>query len=126
MVGGLPEFLSAIKKRYPDSGEFRFQYETGPNQTQWVIDNLPQTASSYDTIVVLVGSERHARIAESVKKLGKKVIICSIMYPVYSERLTWADTILMGYSWSGYTLEAMAAVLAGEFQAEASLPFSKE
>lgn len=126
VVGGLPEFLSAIKKRYPDSGEFRFQYETGPNQTQWVIDNLPQTASSYDTIVVLVGSERHARIAESVKKLGKKVIICSIMYPVYSERLTWADTILMGYSWSGYTLEAMAAVLAGEFQAEASLPFSKE
>lgn len=126
VVGGLPEFLSAMKKRYPDSGEFRFQYETGPNQTQWVIDNLPQTASSYDTIVVLVGSERHARIAESVKKLGKKVIICSIMYPVYSERLTWADTILMGYSWSGYTLEAMAAVLAGEFQAEASLPFSKE
>ncbi|MCQ2584035.1 MAG: glycoside hydrolase family 3 protein [Treponema sp.] len=126
VVGGLPEFLSAMKKRYPDSGEFRFSYETGPNQTQWVIDNLPQTASSYDTIVVLVGSERHARIAESVKKLGKKVIICSIMYPVYSERLTWADTILMGYSWSGYTLEAMAAVLAGEFQAEASLPFSKE
>lgn len=126
VVGGLPEFLGAMKKRYPDSGEFRFSYETGPNQTQWVIDNLPQTASSYDTIVVLVGSERHARIAESVKKLGKKVIICSIMYPVYSERLTWADTILMGYSWSGYTLEAMAAVLAGEFQAEASLPFSKE
>jgi len=126
VVGGLPEFLNAMKKRYPDSGEFRFTYETGPNQTQWVIDNLPKTASSYDTIVVLVGSDRHAKIAESLKELEKKVIVCSIMYPVYSERLTWADTILMGYSWSGYTLEAMASVLAGEFTAEATLPFSKE
>lgn len=125
LVGGLPEFFTSMKRRYPDAGEFRFQYETGPNQTQWVIDNLSGTAASYDTIVLLVGTERHARIAESLKKLGKKVVICSIMYPVYSERLTWTDTVLMGYSWSGYTLEAMAALLAGEYEAEAILPFTK-
>jgi len=126
LVGGLPEFFSSMKKRFPDAGEFRFTYETGPNQTQWVIDNLPGTAAGYDTIVLLVGNERHAKIAESLRRMGKKIVICSIMYPVYSEKLTWADTILMGYSWSGYTLEAMAAVLAGEYQTEAKLPFTKE
>ncbi len=126
LVGGLPEFFTYMKKRFPQAGEFRFQYETGPNQTQWVIDNLPATASGYDTIVLLVGSERHARIAESLRRLGKKVVICSIMYPVYSEKLTWADSVLMGYSWSGYTLDAMAAVLAGEYKAEGYLPFTKE
>ncbi|MCQ2574021.1 MAG: glycoside hydrolase family 3 protein [Treponema sp.] len=126
LVGGLPEFFTYMKKRFPEAGEFRFQYETGPNQTQWVIDNLPGTAQNFDTIVLLVGSERHAKIAESIRKLGKKVIVCSIMYPVYSERLTWADSVLMGYSWSGYTLDAMASVLAGEYKPEGTLPFTKQ
>ncbi|MCF0241613.1 MAG: glycoside hydrolase family 3 protein [Treponema sp.] len=125
LVGGLSEFITSMKRRFPAAGEFRFAYETGPNQTQWVIDNLPATAASYDTIVILVGSARHAQIAESVKNLGKKVVIVSIMYPAYSESLTWADSILMGYSWSGYTLEAMAGVLAGEFKPGATLPFTK-
>lgn len=126
LVGGLPEFFSSMKKRYPSAAEFRFTYETGPNETQWVIDNIGATARSADTIFILVGSERHARIAESLRRLNKKVIICSIMYPVYSERLTWADSILMGYSWSGYTLEAMAGILGGEFAPGAVLPFTKE
>ncbi len=126
LVGGLPEFFSSMKKRFPDAGEFRFKYETGPNQTQWVIDNLPGTAAGYDTIVILVGSERHAKIAESIRRLGKKVVICSIMYPVYSEHLTWADTILMGYSWSGYTLEALASVLSGEFVPGGTVPYTKQ
>ena len=126
LVGGLPEFFSSMKKRFPDAGEFRFKYETGPNQTQWVIDNLPGTAAGYDTIVILVGSERHAKIAESLRRLGKKVVVCSIMYPVYSEHLTWADTILMGYSWSGYTLEALASVLTGEFVPGGTVPYTKQ
>lgn len=126
LVGGLSEFFTSMKKRYPGSMEFRFNYETGPNETQWVIDNLPATARNADTIFILVGNERHAKIAEAIRKLGKKVVICSIMYPVYSERLTWADSILMGYSWSGYTIEAMAGVLGGEFTPGAVLPFSKE
>ena len=55
---------------------------------------------------------------------GKKVIILSIMSPNFALDFNWADEVLLGYSWSSYTLEAMAGALAGEYNAEGVLPFS--
>ncbi len=123
LVGFFPEFFTEAKKRYPGAGEFRFNYETGPNETQWVCDNIMDTAAGYDTVVVCVASARHARIAETFRNSGKKVIILSMMSPVYSESLTWADSILMCYSWSGYSIRALVSVLRGEIQAKGTLPY---
>lgn len=123
LVGSLPRFFTEMKERYPNSGEFRFNYETGPNETQWVIDNID--VRSYDTVVILVASEAHKKIAQSLKNSGKKVIVFSIMSPVFAESLDWAETILLGYSWSGQTLQAMAGVLSGEFEARGQVPFKQ-
>ncbi len=123
LVGFFPEFFAEAKKRYPGAGEFRFNYETGPNETQWVCDNIMDTAAGYDTVVVCVASARHARIAETFRNSGKKVIVLSMMSPVYSESLTWADSILMCYSWSGYSIRALVSVLRGEIQARGTLPY---
>lgn len=126
LVGGLSEFFNSMKRRFPEAGEFPVTYNAGVNHTQWVLDNLPAVARNFDTIVFLVGNERHAKMTECLRRMGKKVVILSIYYPYFSEQLTWADTILMGYSWSDYSIEAMAGVLAGEFTPGGTLPFTKE
>lgn len=123
LCGSLPEFFSEGKKRYLNSGEFKFSYEPGPNETAWMSENILKIYDSYDTIVFLVANQRSAKIAEQLKGKGKKVVVLSIMTPTYSFGLDWADEILLGYSWSGYTLEAMFGALAGEFEAEGVLPF---
>lgn len=123
LCGSLPEFFSEGKKRYPNSGEFKFSYEPGPNETAWMSENILKIYDSYDTIVFLVANQRSAKIAEQLKGKGKKVVVLSIMTPTYSFGLDWADEILLGYSWSGYTFEAMFGALAGEFEAEGVLPF---
>lgn len=125
LLGSLNSFFAEAKKRYPNSGEFHFTYETGPNETQWVLDNLPASAGAYDTVIICVSSENHVKIAEYFKNSKKRVVILNTMSPVLCENLTWADTILLGYSWRcDYSMQAMLAALNGEFVPTGVKPYN--
>lgn len=125
LCGSLPAYFTDGKKRYPNAGDFRFSYELGPNETAWMSENILKTYGSYDTIIFLVANARSAQIAKVLKDKGKRVVILSIMTPTYAFDFDWADEVLLGYSWSNYTLEAMFGALAGEYQAEGVLPFKE-
>lgn len=125
ICGSLPKFFTEAKKRYPNAGDFRFSYELGPNETEWMSENIQKTYGSYDTLIFLVANARSAKIAQTMKGKGKKVVILSIMSPTYGMEFDWADEVLLGYSWSGYTIEAMLGALAGEYKAEGVMPFKK-
>lgn len=125
LAGALPRFFSEGKKRYPNSSEFRFSYELGPNETEWMCNNILKSINGYDTIVICVSNERSAKIASMLKDCGKRVIVFSIMSPVNSFDLDWADEILLGYSYSGYTFVALYAALNGEFTVKGAMPFTR-
>ena len=125
LLGSLSSFFREGKKRYPQASEFHFNYETGPNETQWCIDNLPVASYGYDTVIICVSSENHVKIAEYFKDTNKRVIILNTMSPTLTEKLQWADTILLGYSWRcDYSMQAMLAALNGEFLPSGTKPFS--
>lgn len=124
LMGSLNSFFETGKAHYPTAGEFRFTYDTGPNETQWVLDNISGIAGGYDTIIICVSSENHVKIAEYFKNKNKRVIILSTMSPVLVEKLNWADTILLGYSWRcDYSLQAMVSALAGDFVPAGEKPY---
>lgn len=125
LCGSFPRFFAEGKKRYPNSGEFKFNYELGPNETEWMKDNIVKQIKNYDTIIICVANERSAQIAETLKNSGKKVIIFSLMSPTYSFDLKFADEIILGYSWSGYTFVAMFAALNGEYKIQGVMPFTE-
>ena len=125
LMGSLTSFFKAGKQRYPDAGEFHYTYETGPNETQWVLDNLPGVASGYDTVIICVSSENHVKIAQYFKGSGKKVVVLCNMTPTLTEKLQWADSILLGYSWRcDYSLKAMLAAVNGEFVPQGTKPYN--
>ena len=127
LCGSEPAFFSSGKERWPDSGEFRFSYSMGPNETQWSVDNILQTASRYDTIIFCVADANSARVAQTLRTLsrqGTRVIIFAIMSPVLVADFDWADTILLGYSYSPYSLEALVGACAGEFEPQGIEPIS--
>lgn len=125
LCGSFPRFFAEGKKRYPNSGEFKFNYELGPNETKWMKDNIVKQIKNYDTIIICVANERSAQIAKTLKNSGKKVIIFSLMSPTYSFDLKFADEIILGYSWSGYTFVAMFAALNGEYKIQGVMPFTE-
>lgn len=125
LLGSLTSFFKAGKQRYPDAGEFHYTYETGPNETQWVLDNLPSVAPGYDTVIICVSNENHVKIAEYFKGSGKKVVILCNMTPTLTEKLQWADSILLGYSWRcDYSLKAMLGAVNGEFVPQGTKPYN--
>jgi beta-N-acetylhexosaminidase len=124
-IGSMPGFFSEGKRRYSKTGDFRFSYEPGPNETQYMCDNILANAAGYDTLICCVANAQSAKIAETLKSSGKRVVIFSIMSPVSAMNFDWADSILMGYSWSSYTFDAMFGALAGEYKANGNLPFKK-
>ena len=123
LAGALPKFFEEGKKRYKNCGEFRFGYELGPIETEWMSENIKKTAQAYDTIVICVSSARSADIANALKESGKKIAVLSIMSPVSAVNLEWADEIILGYSYSPYTFAAMFGALCGEYKAAGTMPF---
>ena len=125
LMGSLTSFFKAGRQRYPGAGEFHYTYETGPNETQWVLDNLPSIAAGYDTIIICVSSENHVKIAEYFKGSGKRVVVLCNMTPTLTEKLQWADSILLGYSWRcDYSLKAMLGAVNGEFVPQGTKPYN--
>lgn len=124
LMGSLNSFFQYAKQRYPDAGEFRYTYETGPNETQWVLDNLHTVANGYDTVIICVDNANHAKIAEYFRDKRQRVVVLNNYSPILSENLYWVDTILMGYSWRcDYSLQAMLSALAGEFEPSGIKPY---
>ncbi len=119
-----PEFFSEAKKRFGDCAEFKYDYEMGPIQADWMGNQLEKLAPSYDTIIICVANERNASVAQRLKKLNgsRRVIIISVLTPMHVIDMDWADTILFGYSYSGYSFNALFGALTGEFEAHGVLP----
>ena len=125
LMGSLTSFFKAGKQRYPDAGEFHYTYETGPNETQWVLDNLPGVAAGYDTVIICVSSENHVKIANYFRGSGKRVIVLCNMTPTLTDKLQWADSILLGYSWRcDYSLKAMLGAVNGEYVPQGTKPYN--
>ena len=125
LLGSLTCFFNDALLRYPNAGQVYFNYETGPNETQWVIDQLPDISANYNTIIICVSSENHVKIANYFKDKGKKVIILSTMSPELTKQLSWCDTILLGYSWRcEFSLKAMLAALNGEYVPQGVKPYN--
>ncbi|MCR5289016.1 MAG: glycoside hydrolase family 3 protein [Treponema sp.] len=125
LAGSLPEFFTAGKARYNNSADFKFTYDMGPNETQWMYDNIMNTAQSFDTVIFCVANRNDMKVANRLKGTNKNVIILSIMSPVESIDATWADTILLGYSYSPFTFDALFGALHGEFVPKGVLPIKQ-
>ena len=118
-----PEFFEEAEKRLGEFSQFKFDYELGPIQADWMSNNIEATAKGYDTIIICVANERSAKIAKRLEKSGKKVIIMSVLTPVpLLHGFEFADTILFGYSYSPYTFKALFAALCGDFVPEGKVP----
>lgn len=119
-----PEFFQEGHKRFQNCAEFKYDYELGPNQTDWMSNNIEATARGYDTIIICVANERSAQIASRLQYSGKRVVIMSVLAPIPVLNFKWADSILLGYSYSPYTFKALFGALSGEFEAQGKLPLN--
>ena len=118
----LPEFFAEAEKRYGKCARFPYKFDMGPYHAEWVNDNLIPLARGYDTIIACVDNANGAEAIKNLQRLGKRVIVLSIQSPVPVLNMTWPDIVLLGYSYSPYTFNALFGALNGEFEPLGTLP----
>ena len=104
-------------------------YNLGPNEAQYAGNLILNRAENFDVVFICVWNEhsvKNAEMLKSLQKKGKKIVVFSIMSPVLAFDLSWADTVLFGYSYSPFSFAALSAVSAGQIDCQGILPFSVE
>ena len=124
--GGESAFFAEAKKRYAGADSYKINFEgLGPIGIDWNGNQLEAMAGGYDTIIFYVPNEEGAQVAKRLKNCGKRVVILSALAPIpVMSGFDFADTILLGYSYSNFTYQALFAALAGEFEPEGKLPLN--
>ncbi|MCR4790613.1 MAG: glycoside hydrolase family 3 protein [Treponemataceae bacterium] len=125
IAGQYQDFLSSGLKKFPDAGTFYYSYYDSIEESDTSADLFYDRARKFDTIILGCASKNSeilARQAERLAKAGKKVIIVSMLAPIYFMDDEWESSILMCYSYSPYSFKAVFSVLAGEFEPKGQLP----
>jgi len=111
-------------KRYPNAEIYSYKYNMSNENLSKYLSELPYYARKFDTVIFCVSDAGSARLAKSLKDSGCRVIIISILSPNFVVDLDFADTILLAYSYSDYSFQAVAAALAGEIEIHGELPIT--
>ena len=117
------EFFDEGVKRYPSSGLYYFKYNPSDEDLSKACREIKSIARSYDTIMIFVPNQTAAKVAQSLKDSEKNVIIISALSPVLVlDGFDWADSIVLTYSYSPFTFKTLFAAIAGDFEAQGTLP----
>ena len=126
ITGPFKDYFKGGTDRYPGAETYTFSYELSydeSNMESWDAQRLVSIARGYDTVIITVYDWHTANIAKRLRALNKKVIIFSVLSPVFVlDGFEWVDSIICGYSYSSYSFSAMWAVLNGEIEARGTIP----
>ena len=87
------------------------------------INDLLSYASRADTIIFCLSDSEGLRILRRLEPLRKKIIVLSVLSPVYLERVPWIDGAVAVYNDALESLAAGFSAIIGRIPAEGRLPY---
>jgi beta-N-acetylhexosaminidase len=116
LTGQFLDFFKAGKIAFPDAASF--WYSSSGNLTE-----LLSQARRADTIIFCLSDAAGVRVLRQIEPLKKKVIVISVLSPVYLESVPWVDGAIAVYSYTPESLSAGFSVITGRITAEGKLPY---
>jgi beta-N-acetylhexosaminidase len=106
LAGQYEDFFRAGKAAYPEAVNYWYSEERGIPDFLWFIRNI-------DTLVFCLSNREGLQFLRSIEKLGKRVIVLSVLNPVYLESVPWVDGAVAVYSYAPESFTAAFSVLSG-------------
>ncbi|MDR2482832.1 MAG: glycoside hydrolase family 3 protein [Treponema sp.] len=122
LAGQFEDFFTAGKRAYPGAVTCFYAGGTGAARGAGQAD-LPRLARQSDTIIFCISSAAGLGPLESIKSLGKKVILFSVLSPAFVNSAPWVDGAIAVYSYSPESFVAGFSALLGRISAGGRLPF---
>ncbi len=122
LAGQHRAFLKAGRARYPDADEFQFSYEPFLSSRREEREDFRRTAGNYDTIIFCLANPNGLEVLREVRDHPGKIIVFSILTPVYLAEVPWVSASIAAYGWSAESFQAGFAALRGDFVPQGRLP----
>ena len=121
LAGNFAEFFSAGKKAFPGAASYWYSPSRGAAELAGYVRNA-------DTVIFCLSDRGGLGILREIRRFvetgGKKLIVFSILNPVYLEEVSWADGAVAVYSSAPESFTAGFSVIAGRIPGGGRLPFS--
>jgi beta-N-acetylhexosaminidase len=118
LAGNYMDFFTTGRAAFP--GALSFWYSPG------TITELQRYAEEADTIIFCLSDQEGLSILNSLEPLGKRVIVFSVLSPVYMEGLFWVQGAIAVYSYAPESFTAGFSAILGRIPAQGKLPFPQE
>jgi beta-N-acetylhexosaminidase len=114
LAGQYLDFFKAGKAAFP--GAVSYWYSE-------VNTELMTYARQSDTIIFCLSDYAGVRLLRQLQPLKKKIIVLSVLSPVYLESVPWVDGAVAVYSYAPESLAAGFSVITGRIAAGGKLPY---
>jgi len=116
LTGQYLDFFKVGRAAFPGASAYWYSDAFG-------VDELVGYANRADTIIFCLSDAAGVRMLRQLQSLRKKVIVLSVLSPVYLESVPWIDGAVAVYSYSLESLAAGFSVIIGRIAAEGKLPY---
>jgi beta-N-acetylhexosaminidase len=123
-AGQYTDFFNTGRAAYPGAGAYWYSSERP-------VSELIRQARQADTVIFCLSDAEGLYFLKALQGLGKRVIVFSVLSPVYLEEAPWIDGAIAVYSYAPESFVAGFSAILGRISAQGRLPlretiFSRE
>jgi beta-N-acetylhexosaminidase len=111
------DFFTTGRAAFPGARSFWYSPGTAAE--------LQRYAGEADTIIFCLSDQEGAAILNGLKTLGKRVIVFSVLSPVYLEGVSWVEGAIAVYSYAPESFVAGFSAILGRIPSPGKLPFPR-
>jgi beta-N-acetylhexosaminidase len=115
LAGQYLDFFKMGKAAFPDAVSYWYSESSTAE--------LLSYARRVDTVIFCLSDSAGVRTLRQLEALNKKVIVLSVLSPVYLESVSWVDGAVAVYSYAPESLAAGFSVITGRISARGTLPY---
>jgi beta-N-acetylhexosaminidase len=115
LAGQYQDFFNAGKKAFPVAVSYWY--------SSWSSPELLYYARNADTVIFCLSGGPDLSVLRSLRGLGKRIIVFSVLSPVYLDEVSWADGAVAVYSYAPESFIAGFSAITGRIPARGRLPF---
>jgi len=116
LAGRYGDFFTYGRAAFPNAALYRFNSNTEPNE----IDIYARNA---DTIIFCLSDYVDLRVLRALQYLNKRVIVLSVLSPVYIESVPWITGAVAVYSYAPESFASGFSAIIGRIPAQGILPY---
>jgi beta-N-acetylhexosaminidase len=116
LAGKFNDFFSYGKTAFPNASFYRY---SGAGDAE-IFTSFARNA---DTVIFCLSDTSDLRLLRSIQQLGKKVIVLSVLNPVYIESVPWVSGAVAVYSYAPESFAAGFSAIIGRIPAQGILPY---